>query len=479
MRRRRDAHHHPRSRTRTRKFTLLAASLTGALVAGSCSSDKGSNTASSTTSPAAASTTQPTAPENQRVDLAEPTFSDPTEVHNPWFPISDLHSAVILGNEEGDPLRIETTLLPEHETVELSNGEQVELLISQFVGYVDGRIHEVAIDRYAQDDVGNVWYFGEDVYNYEDGVVADTEGTWLAGKDGPPGMIMPADPQVGDAHRPENIPGFVFEEVVIKSVNQTVEGPRGPVKGAVVGTENHLMEGHYEDKTFGPGYGEFRSGVGGNLEAMALAVPTDAMSGGVPANLETVSTGANDIFEDAASGDWTAAARSFAAMRAAWSAHQRSTHVPPLLTIEMNRSLDELAGDAMAPTLNARNAEGTRSAALDVAQAALDLELQYRPPTDIDLGRFNVWAEAVVVDASSDEADSGLVAGDVTSLEWTWDRISHTLDKADASEIEAQLKDLRTAADDEDTDAVATGAAHLLETLAGLSRTRGSGDLSP
>jgi hypothetical protein len=276
---------------------------------------------------------------------------------------------------------------------------------------------------------------------------------------------------VGDAHRPENIPGFVFEEVVIKSVNRTVEGPRGPVKGAIVGTENHLMEGHYEDKTFGPGYGEFRSGVGGNLEAMALAVPTDAVSGGVPTNLQTVSAGASDIFQDAASGDWTAAARSFTAMRDAWSAHQRSARVPPLLKIQMDRSLDALVGDDMVPALDARNAEGTRSAALDVAQAALDLELQYRPPTDIDLGRFKVWAEAAVVDASSDEADSGLVAGDVTSLEWTWDRIAQAFDKADASEMEAQLKDLRTAADDEDTDAVATGAAQLLETLAGLSQT--------
>ena len=145
--------------------------------------------------------------------------------------------------------------------------------------------------------------------------------------------------------------------------------------------------------------------------------------------------------------------------------------MPPLLKIQMDRSLDALAGDDMVPALDARNAEGTRSAALDVAQAALDLELQYRPPTDIDLGRFNVWAEAAVVDASSDEADTGLVAGDVTSLEWTWDRIAHTFDKADASEVEAQLKDLRSAADDEETDAVATGAAALLETLPELSQT--------
>jgi hypothetical protein len=454
-----------RGRTRTHRGTLVGC-LVAALVAGSCSSDDNSNAQSSpSTSTVPSGMTQATAPERQRVDLAEPTFSNPTEVHNPWFPISDLHSAVILGNEEGDPLKIETTLLPEHETVRLESGERVELLVSQFVAYLDGRIHEVAIDRYAQDDAGNVWYFGEDVFNYEDGVVADTEGTWIAGKDGPPGMIMPADPQVGDAHRPENIPGFVFEEVVIKSINETVEGPRGPVEGAIVGTENHLMEGHYEDKTFGPGYGEFRSGVGGNLEAMALAVPIDTVPGGVPANLEAVSRAASDIFRAAESGDWESAASSFSAMQGAWSAHQESTHVPPLLSIQMNRTLNALAGDDTVPALDAHNAEGTRSSALHVAQAALDLELQYRSPLEVDLARFKIWAEATVLDGGSDEADSGLVAADIAALDWTWDRISNTFDTADARDIDAHLKDLRAAADDEDTGAAATGATRLLEAL--------------
>jgi len=47
-------------------------------------------------------------------------------------------------------------------------------------------------------------------------------------------MIMPADPQVGDVYRPENLPGFVFEEVTVMAVDQTVEGPTGPVEGALV-----------------------------------------------------------------------------------------------------------------------------------------------------------------------------------------------------------------------------------------------------
>ena len=93
----------------------------------------------------------PLAPESERVDLGTPVFSDPTTVDNPLFPISNLHSAVLLGNNEGHPIRIETTLMPYTVTLEV-DGQPVEALESQFVAYQDGRIHEVATDWYAQDD---------------------------------------------------------------------------------------------------------------------------------------------------------------------------------------------------------------------------------------------------------------------------------------------------------------------------------------
>jgi hypothetical protein len=400
----------------------------------------------------------------------EPTFSAPTTVDNPLFPISDLHSAILLGNDEGNPLRIETVLLPEPKVIDV-DGQKVETLVSQFVSYLDGRIHEVALDWYAQDDAGNVWYFGEDVFNYEDGVVADTEGTWIAGEDGPPGMIMPADPEVGQAYRPENIPDMVFEEVTVKTLDLTVEGPRGPVTGAMVGTENHLLEGNYEDKTFAPGYGEFTSGVGANLEALALAVPTDAQPGGVPPELGTISQGATEVFAAADSGDWAAATRALDEMTGAWEAHVATGTVPPLLNVQMGEALDALRGNALMPAVADRNREGSRNAALRVEMAALDLELQYRPPIQVDLGRFNVWANQLAIDSASDEADPGQVAGDVSSLEWVWDRIAHGLNPADVDQVESQLGELRSAADDEDTDAAADVAPQFLETVAGLQLT--------
>ena len=76
------------------------------------------------------------------------------------------------------------------------NGEQIPVLVSQYMAYLDGRLEEVALDRYAQADDGSVWYLGEDVFDYRSGAIAITEGTWLAGREGPAAMIMPGDAKV-------------------------------------------------------------------------------------------------------------------------------------------------------------------------------------------------------------------------------------------------------------------------------------------
>ena len=86
----------------------------------------------------------------------------------------------------------------------MAGGHQVETLVSQYVAFLDGKIQEVALDYYAQGDDGSVWYFGEDVLDYnEDGLIAFTTDSWLTGQDGPPAMIMPGHPKVGEAFRTE------------------------------------------------------------------------------------------------------------------------------------------------------------------------------------------------------------------------------------------------------------------------------------
>jgi hypothetical protein len=396
----------------------------------------------------------PTAPQGKRVDLATPSFSDPTSVTNPLFPASKQESVLMVGRVDGKPFRTEVTLLPDTRIIEWQ-GQQVETLVSQYTAYLDGRIHEVAYDFYAQADDGSVWYFGEDVFNFKEGYIADTHGTWIAGKDGPAAMIMPSDPKVGDVYRPENIPGFVFEEVTVKSTDKTIDGPLGPIVGGLVVEELH-MDGTTEDKTFAPGYGEFYTAGGGDVEALALAVPTDAASGPTPAELQTLSSGAPAVFDAARSGNWDAASTTVEKMSAAWETY-RAGEVPRLIEPRMSDALGSLA-----EAVDARDATQAQQAAVDASQWSLDLQLRYRPPADIDRARFDLWAARLTLDAAGDAA---AVNGDLFTLDYIRDRILHTLDGAEATRVNSALEELQTAVDEEDLAAASDAAERLRDIL--------------
>jgi hypothetical protein len=423
-----------------RRSILVVASLVVVLGVG-CSDESSGTIPQATEAQLAAAGLDelPLAPAKQRVDLTVPEFSNPTRITNPLFPISKLRSAVLAGKVEGKDFKTETTLLPETRIVEWPEGRQTETLVSQYVAYLDGRIEEVALDFYAQADDGSVWYFGEDVFNYKNGFIADTGGTWIAGKEGPAAMIMPADPQVGDVYRPENIPGLVFEEVTVKAVGRTVSGPGGAVEGAMIARELH-QDGAREDKTFAPGYGEFFTGAGGDVEAMALAVPTDRLAGPVPAALRILSANAYD-------------AAALRRMTRAWKPLERSG-VPPRLATRMNSALNELAR-----AVAAREVAKARDAAIDVAQSALDLQLRHRAPAAIDRARFELWLSQLQVDAAAD--DLAGVRGDLATLEWIRDRFADTLDKVDLARLDARLVELRAEVDDENLRGAAAAAAEL------------------
>jgi hypothetical protein len=350
----------------------------------------------------------PVAPESVRVDLIDPTFSDPLDADNALFPVGELDRAVLLGLSDGEPFRAETTRLRGTKTIVI-DGTPVEVIISQYVAWEDRQIHEVAYDWYGQDDEGNVWYFGEDVFNYEDGVVADNEGSWIAGVDGPPAMIMPANPQVGDVWRPENACPVVFEEVTAIATDVTVDGPSGPVSGALMVRELH-MDGGLEDKTFAPGYGEFSTGskASGDLEALVVAVPADFVGGDVPESLDELGDGAEEMFAATRNGGWKRIATLFDAMEDAWSDYE-ATGVPPLVAAEM----DDAMG-ALEEAIDGHDRKEARQAAVDVALACLDFELRHEPREEIDLDLIEVWSLQLQIDTSAH--DDAAVASDLETI---------------------------------------------------------------
>lgn len=398
------------------------------------------------------------APSSRRVDVTRPTFTRPTRVTNPLFPIARLASAVLLGKVDGEPFRSETTLLPTTTTVVWA-GQRVKTLVSQYMAYRNGRIEEVAIDRYAQADDGSVWYFGEDVVDYRNGSIFTTAGTWLAGREGPAAMIMPGTPKVGDVFRPENILGVVFEEVRVKAIGMTVQGPRGPIPGAVVAEELHL-DGSHSDKVFAPGRGEFSTGSVSGTELLALGMPADAVTTAEPAQLTSMLTAALGLVGAVQGRDWEAAdpiAKRIGSLTAALPKQGQ----PPLVLARLGEAVG-----ALGRAVKSRAVARAGTAAILAGQSILDLQLQYRPVTAIDRGRFELWCYQVLVDATA--RNGGNVSGDVATLEWIRDRFVHTLDATEIAELDARLRALRSAADDARLTAAADHAVRLAARLRSL-----------
>jgi hypothetical protein len=253
--------------------------------------------------------------------------------------------------------------------------------------------------------------------------------------------------------RTENAPGIVFEEVTVRSTGMSVDGTSGPVAGAILVEELH-MDGEHEDKIFAPGYGEFRTGhAGAGLEATALAVPTDALSGPPPTELKTVASGANTVFNAAATGNWGAASEALDKTKSAWSAY-RARGVPSILGSQMDGAMQ-----ALSEGVGERKAGKARQASIDVSRADLDFQLRHRAVTDIDIARFELWARQVLVDA--DAHDAAGIKGDANSMVYVRARFAHVLPAADLGRLDAALGDLRDAAEAEDFDAAVSAAERI------------------
>lgn len=143
-------------------------------------------------------------------------FSDP--IVNDYFPLDPGLATVFEGGEE----RVEVTVTAETRVI---MGVTTRVITDRV--FVDGQLQEDTVDWYAADNFGNVWYFGEQTAEYENGQITTTEGSWEAGVDGAlPGIIMLADPQVGDAYRQEFYAGQAEDVARVYAVDQSITVPK-------------------------------------------------------------------------------------------------------------------------------------------------------------------------------------------------------------------------------------------------------------
>lgn len=118
-------------------------------------------------------------------------------VNNPLFP---LDPGTTFTYSEGDAT---VTVVVKSETKDIL-GVTCTVVQDTVKDTASGDLIEDTTDWYAQDMMGAVWYMGEDTAEYANGMVTTREGSWEAGVDGAkPGVIIPANPAVGDKYRQE------------------------------------------------------------------------------------------------------------------------------------------------------------------------------------------------------------------------------------------------------------------------------------
>ena len=178
-----------------------------------------------------------------------PVFSHSTQITHPYFPLSSLQNDLYRGKEAGKAVRVTNKRVATKKTF-MVGGKKVVPLAFEFREFVEGELKEVAIDYFAQDDAGNVYYLGEEVANYANGKVVGHEGAWLYGKGKAAlGVMLPANPKVGDKYQPENVPGVTTEDDEVISTTETVTIPFGTYKNCVKVREK-LSDGTVEYKVY-------------------------------------------------------------------------------------------------------------------------------------------------------------------------------------------------------------------------------------
>jgi hypothetical protein len=191
-------------------------------------------------------------------DQSAVRFSDPNNIDNPYYPLTEHDRCVLRGKEDGARVRVVRTALDRTKTFRV-NGDPVHAAVIEDREFENGELAERTLDYFAQDDRGTVWYLGEDVDKYEDGKVVGHGGAWLYGKDTDKmGVGMPAHPRVGSRWRHERVPGITHESDKVVAILDKVTVRGKTYRDAVKVREHTRPDDEVEFKLYAQGVGNIQ-----------------------------------------------------------------------------------------------------------------------------------------------------------------------------------------------------------------------------
>ncbi|MFA6109990.1 MAG: hypothetical protein WDA75_14580 [Candidatus Latescibacterota bacterium] len=191
-------------------------------------------------------------------------FSASTAVDNPYFPLVSGTELVYEGKGERGVIEV----LSERRTV-----MGIECVVVRDRAYEDGELVEDTYDWFAQDNDGNVWYFGEDSHEVKDGKYVNSHGSWEAGTDGAlPGIIMLGKPLAGVWYRQEYYRGEAEDMGQVLALDETVTTPAGTFEHCLQTLDTNALEPKVQEyKWYAPGIGVVKEQeIRGGSDAMEL-----------------------------------------------------------------------------------------------------------------------------------------------------------------------------------------------------------------
>jgi hypothetical protein len=192
-------------------------------------------------------------------------------IDNKYFPLRPGTTFLFGGTQQGKTRRV--SVFVTHKT-KMILGIRATVVLDQVL--VGGRREEKTFDWYAQDKQGNVWYLGEDSFDFMKGKWVRSDGSWEAGvKGAKAGLVMKANPRVGEVYRQEYYAGHAEDMAKILSRNKSVAVTYGSFEHALETSEwTPLERGVLEHKYYVKDVGNVRTIMvkGGSEEEHLISI---------------------------------------------------------------------------------------------------------------------------------------------------------------------------------------------------------------
>ena len=158
---------------------------------------------------------------------------------NPFFILEPNYQSVLRGEDEGEAAELTITVLNETREV---NGTQTRVIEER--ESVGGELVEISRNFFAIcEETNSVFYFGEEVDIYENGMIVGHEGAWLAGQDAnQAGMIMPGTILLGARYYQEIAPSVAVDRAEIIDMGEAIQTPSGDFTDTLVTRETTALE---------------------------------------------------------------------------------------------------------------------------------------------------------------------------------------------------------------------------------------------